>query len=196
MRTRDEQKEKLVIEKAIELIVNDGFQGFSMGKLAKACQVSAATLYIYYTDKDDLLQKIGTTIGINFFNTTLKDFSADLSFEEGLKKQWENRAEFALKHPNEVAFFEIIRHSPYGESIMQESLAGFKQMMGDFFTNAINRKELIPLPVEVFWSVAYGPLYSLLRFHREGKSMGGKPFTFNKQMMDETFEIVIKALKP
>lgn len=196
MRTRDEQKEKLVIEKAIDLIVSDGFQGFSMGKLAKACNISAATLYIYYADKDDLLQKIGTTIGINFFNTTLKDFSPDMHFEEGLKKQWENRAAFAIQYPKEVAFFEIIRHSPHGEIIMRESLAGFKQMMGDFFTNAINRNELVPLPVEVFWSVAYGPLYSLLRFHREGKSMGGKPFTFNKEMMDETFELVIKALKP
>jgi TetR/AcrR family transcriptional repressor of multidrug resistance operon len=196
MRTRDEQKEKLVIEKAIDLIVNDGFQGFSMGKLAKACNISAATLYIYYADKDDLLKKIGTTIGVNFFNTTLKDFSANMRFEEGLKKQWENRAEFALQFPKEVAFFEIIRHSPYGEEMMQESLAGFKQTMSDFFTNAINRKELISLPVEVFWSIAYGPLYSLLRFHREGKSMGGKPFSFNKQMMNETFAVVIKALTP
>lgn len=196
MRTRDEQKEKLVIEKAIDLIVSDGFEGFSMNKLAKACNVSVATLYIYYTDKDDLLKKIGAQIGINFFNVTLKDFSVDMSFEDGLRKQWENRAAFAIRYPKEVSFFEIIRHSPHGDYIMSESLLEFKDMMNAFFNNAIQRKQLIPLPVEVFWSVAYGPLYSLLRFHREGKSMGGKPFTFNAEMMDETFELVVKALRP
>jgi len=196
MRTRDEQKEKMVIEKAIQLIVRDGFEGFSMNKLAKACNVSVATLYIYYADKDDLLRKIGVAIGKNFFKTTLKDFSPEMAFADGLKKQWHNRAAFAIKYPKEVAFFEIMRHSPHGEHTLQESLAEFKEIMAQFFNNAIQRKELIPLPIEVFWSVAYGPLYSLLRFQSEGKSMGGRPFTFTDEMMDETFELVIKALTP
>lgn len=196
MRTRDEQKEKMVIEKAIQLIVKDGFDGFSMNKLAKACNVSVATLYIYYTDKDDLLQKIGIAIGKNFFKTTLKDFSPNMPFAEGLKKQWQNRAAFAIKYPTEVAFFEIMRHSPHGEHTLSESLSEFKDIMSQFFNNAVARNELIPLPIEVFWSVAYGPLYSLLRFHREGKSMGGRPFVFSNDIMDETFELVIKALKP
>jgi AcrR family transcriptional regulator len=167
-----------------------------MNKLAKACNVSVATLYIYYADKDDLLQKIGIAIGKNFFKTTLKDFSPEMGFAEGLKKQWQNRAAFAIKYPQEVAFFEIIRHSPHGEHILHESLSEFKEIMSQFFNNALQRNELIPLPVEVFWSVAYGPLYSLLRFHREGKSMAGKPFVFSDEMMDETFELVLKALTP
>jgi TetR/AcrR family transcriptional repressor of multidrug resistance operon len=196
MRTRDEQKEKMVIEKAIQLIVRDGFEGFSMNKLAKGCNVSVATLYIYYADKDDLLRKIGVAIGRNFFKTTLKDFSAEMGFAEGLKKQWQNRAAFALRYPQEVAFFEIIRHSPHGEHTLQESLLEFKDIMGQFFNNAVERNELMPLPIEVFWSIAYGPLYSLLRFHGEGKSMGGRPFTFTDDMMNQTLDVVIKALTP
>ena len=31
-----------------------------------------------------------------------------MSFEEGLWKQWENRAAFTMKYPKQVAFFEII----------------------------------------------------------------------------------------
>ena len=196
MRTRDENKEKLVITKAIEMIVDHGFEGFSMNKLAKACKVSVATLYIYYKDKDDLLMKIGIEIGKNFFDRTLRDFSSDMSFSEGLKKQWQNRAAFAIQFPKEVAFFEIIRHSTHGEQMLQESLLEFKDVMSQFFNNAIERRELIPLPIEVFWSVAYGPLYSLLRFHGEGKSMGGRPFSLTDQMMDETLKVVLKALTP
>ena len=196
MRTRNIDKENLVIENAIALIVRHGFEGFSMNKLAKACNVSVATLYIYYQDKDDLISKIGIEIGTNFFSRTLKDFSPDMSFEEGLRKQWENRAAFSIEFPKEVACFEIIRHSPHGEHILKTTIAGFKETMHQFFSNAINNKELQPLPIEVFWSVAYGPLYSLLRFHREGKSMAGKPFVFTDAFMEETFQLVIKALKP
>ena len=196
MRARDTDKEKLVIENAIELIVADGFQGFSMNKLAKICNVSVATLYIYYQDKDDLIKKIGSQIGKNFLRTTLKDFSPDMRFEDGLRKQWENRAEFALKYPKEVAYFEIIRHSPHGDEILGEITAEFKDKMSLFFTNAVNNNELIPLPIEVFWSIAYGPLYSLLRFHSEGKSMAGKPFIFTNEAMYESLKLTLKALKP
>ena len=58
------------------------------------------------------------------------------------------------------------------------------------------KKELIPITVEVFWSVAYGPLYSLLRFENEGKNFGGGPFKLTQKTTDEAFELVIKALTP
>ena len=197
MRTRDIDKEKSVITNAITMFVQDGFQGFSMNKLAKKCNISVATLYIYYEHKDDLIKKIGVDIGRKFFDTMVRDFSAELPFSKGLWQQWENRAAFAISFPQEVAFFEAARHSPHGEYIMQSSqLANFKEIMSGFFENAIRNKELIPLPLEVFWSIAYGPLYALLRFHSEGKSIGGRPFTFSKEMMAESFEVVLKALTP
>ena len=197
MRTRDIDKEKLVTQKAIEQIVQDGFQGFSMNKLAKACSISVATLYIYYKDKDDLIEKIGFEIGSRFFSSTIKDFSPDMSFEEGLWKQWQNRAAFAMAHPLEVACLEVIKHSPHRDRIMaSDKLSDFKEIMTRFITNALSNSELVPMSFEVFWSVAYGPLYTLLNFHREGKSMGGKPFGLTATMMEEAFKATIKALKP
>jgi TetR/AcrR family transcriptional regulator, multidrug resistance operon repressor len=198
MRVRDIDKEKLVIANAIDQIVQDGLQGFSMNKLAKACNISVATLYIYYKDKDDLILKIGGTIALDFFSSTVKNFSHDMSFEEGLWIQWENRARFAMKNPKEVAFFEIIKHSPYGEIILNSTtkFSDFRTSMNQFIENALHNNELTPMTFEVFWSIAYGPLYNLLNFHREGKSMGGKPFTLTNKMIREAFQAAIKALKP
>ena len=196
MRTRDTNKESSVKEKAIEMVVKDGFEGFSMNKLARACGISVATLYIYYKDKDDLIKKLGVEIGEKFFDETLNGFSVDMPFREGLKKQWENRSRFALKYPMEVAAYEIIRHSTHGEYILAKSMKRFGDIMNGFFLGAIKKKELVPLPVELFWAIAYGPLYTLLRFHTEGKSIGGKPFKLSKKMMDEAFELTLKALTP
>jgi TetR/AcrR family transcriptional regulator, multidrug resistance operon repressor len=196
MRTRSIKKEELVRRKAIEMLVRDGFQGFSMNKLAQASGISVATLYIYYRDKDDLIKKIGTDVGKTFMEKTLQGFDSKMRFAEGLKKQWENRAAFALKYPNEVACYEIIRHSNHGEVVGDESLKGFKETMSIFTHNAIKNKELISVPLEVFWSIAYGPLYTLLRFHEEGKSIGGRPFKFTKKIMEETFQLVLKSLTP
>ncbi|TDO71370.1 TetR family transcriptional regulator [Flavobacterium chryseum] len=198
MRIRDIDKENLVIENAIDQIVTDGFQGFSMNKLAKACSISVGTLYIYYKDKDDLIKKIGTATALEFFSSTIKDFSTEMSFEEGLWRQWENRADFTMKYPKRVAFFEIIKHSPHGETIFDsiKEFSDFRAIMKQFIDNGLRNKELIPMTFEVFWSIAYGPLYTLLNFHRDGKSMGGKPFALDKELMREAFRATIKALKP
>ncbi|MXN89939.1 TetR family transcriptional regulator [Flavobacterium sp. Sd200] len=198
MRTRDTDKEQLVKSKAIEQIVKDGFQGFSMNKLAKACNISVATLYIYYKDKDDLIKKLGEEIGYVFYTSSMKDFSPALPFAEGLWKQWQNRAAFAMENPMEVACFEIIKHSPHAEEIFKASayMQEFRQCMKEFVHNALANKELVHLQMETFWSIAYGPLYILLNFHREGKSMGGKPFTLTNDMLKEAFSAVIKSLTP
>ncbi|MFL9832093.1 TetR/AcrR family transcriptional regulator [Flavobacterium sp. ST-87] len=197
MRTRDTNKEEIVKQKAIALLVEKGIEGFSMNRLAKESNISVATLYIYYSDKEELIKKIGIEIGKEFFAEMSKDFSPSMPFKEGLYKQWENRSRFTQEKPLEVNCWEVLTHSSYGETILNESLTEFKITMGDFFNNAIQRKELIPtISKEVFWSIAYGPLYSLLRFERDGKNFGGGPFKLNKKITDEAFQFVIKALTP
>jgi len=194
MRTRDTNKEDLVKQNSIAMIVAQGVEGFGMNRLAKESGVSVATLYIYYADKDDLIKKIGVEMGRNFFTAAFKDLSPDEHFVEGLRKQWNNRTNFVLNNPVQLSCFELLRHSSYGQYILEESEKEFKTIMTDFLQNAIRRKELIPISKDVFWSIAYGPLYSMLRFHIEGKSMGGAPFKLTQKAKDEAFELVIKAL--
>lgn len=196
MRTRDSNKEEIVKQKAIALLVEKGIEGFSMNRLAKESRISVATLYIYYSDKDDLIQKIGIEIGKNFFDEMIKDFFPTMPFKEGLRKQWKNRIRFTQNNPLEVSCWELLIHSSHGELILEESLLEFKIIMKTFFKNAIEKKELVPISTEIFWSIAYGPLYSLLRFEREGKNFGGGPFKLNQKTTDEAFELVIKALTP
>lgn len=94
MRTRDENKEEAIRQKAIELIVTNGLEGFSIHKLAKAANVSPATIYIYYKDKEDLVVNITADVFNKMQEHSLRNFSSDMSFEEGLRIQWKNRATF------------------------------------------------------------------------------------------------------
>lgn len=196
MRTRDTNKEEIVKQKAIEMIVSQGVEGFGMNRLAKECGISVATLYIYYSDKENLIKKIGIEIGSDFFEKMFNGFSTNMSFRDGLKNQWENRIDFNLNFPMETSCFEILKHSNYGDAIIAEITGDYKKMMTEFMLSAIERKELIAIPYEIFWSIAYGSLYSLLEFNRDGKSMSGKPFILNEDLKNEAFNLVLKALTP
>jgi TetR/AcrR family transcriptional regulator, multidrug resistance operon repressor len=167
-----------------------------MQKLAKAANVSPATLYIYFKDKDDLIVRIGIEEGVRMKNALMEGFDPLMPFAEGLKKQWKNRSSFWLNNPLSYELFELLRQSSYKELIFDQIHIGFKEKMGAFVKNAVKNGELQAMPVEVYWSMAFAPLNNLIRFHIEGRSMGNMPFTFSEKLMWQTFDLVIKALKP
>lgn len=195
MRVRDEDKVKLVKQKALESIVENGFEGFSMNKLAKACGISVATLYIYYKDKDDLIISIAKEEGDKMADTLIRNFDPAMSFEEGMRVQWKNRYTYILENPLANSFFEQLRTSTYQARFLEDFMRKFKAVISAFMHGVVARGEMKPMPLEVFWSIAYAPLYSLVRFDKEGQSIGGKPFKMTDQILWQTFDLVIKGLK-
>src|SRR6187402_705695 len=109
MRKRDEQKEQTIREKALQMIVKQGFDGFSMQKLAKAAGVSPATIYIYFKDKEDLILQLGIEESKKMAEVTLVNFDPSMSFSEGLRVQWMNRARYCMQNPDQMYFLEQMR---------------------------------------------------------------------------------------
>lgn len=58
MRKKDDEKQKSIKEAVIKLILKEGFHGTSISKIAKEAGVSPATVYIYYENKEVMLQDI------------------------------------------------------------------------------------------------------------------------------------------
>jgi len=58
MRRKDLEKERRVKEAVIKLILSEGFEGASISKIAREAGVSPATVYIYYENKEQMLESI------------------------------------------------------------------------------------------------------------------------------------------
>jgi hypothetical protein len=74
----------------------------------------------------------------------------------------------------------------------------FLAAMRTFAHTSVGRNELIPLPLEVFWSIAYAPLYQLVKFHLSPHKMGigtGR-FVLDEKVKEQAFQLVVKALTP
>jgi AcrR family transcriptional regulator len=194
MRNRDENKEVTIREKAMEMIVKEGFDGLSMQKLAKEANISASTIYIYFKNREDLLNQLYLSVQEKFEKDALTNFTSDMPFEAGLWLQWKNRFKNICQNPVEYQFFEQFRNSPL---INHEDIkpSVFRKLMNDFVSNAVKKGELVNIPAEQYWAIAYGPFYTLVKFHFE-RSMAGKPFTLTEQKLKQTFTLVAKALQP
>jgi TetR/AcrR family transcriptional regulator, multidrug resistance operon repressor len=198
MRSRDENKEQAIRREALEMAVKDGFDGLSMQKLAKAAGVSPATIYIYFKGKDDLILQLWLQEVNKMVNATLDGFDSSMHFDEGLKIQWLNRARFCMQHPSSMHFLEQIKYSPYHEAFMKKMDNTFLKAMSEFVHNAISRKEIVKVSLEVYWSLAFAPLYQLVKMHMSGRGLRGGPekFVLDDKIMNQTLRLVLKALKP
>ena len=197
MRTRDENKICELHRRTVEMIVKDGLDGFGVNKLAKAAGVSPATIYIYYKDREDLIVQTAIRVTDRMLKESLEGFDPDnMSLEEGLRNQWQNRARHFFNNPLDTQFMEKMRYSHLYDKVSKDVYNTFKEMMGRFCRNAIKRGELIPLSTEVYWSLAYAPLYQLIKFHSQDKTFGDKKFLFTEEAMEEALQLVLKALKP
>jgi AcrR family transcriptional regulator len=209
MRPKDPNKAEQIRASALELFAAEGFDGFSMQKLAKAAGVSPATLYIHFQDKDDLIYQLYREQMVDFGEELLKDFGPDLPFAKGLRIQWENRLRWARARPRSKKFLEQILYSPYHSEFSRRTEDPFRQAMGAFVSNAVRRKEILDFgcggdpkkfPKEIYWALAYAPLEELIRYEREdggpGSARRAKPFRIDEQLLDTAFRRVLRSLTP
>ena len=196
MRTRDENKIEAIFQKALEMIVNEGFEGVSMQKLARAAGVSPATIYIYFKDKEDMLLQLYRKEIERYFAFVLEGFDPEMDFATGLAAQWKRRAKYIIDYPDRGHFMEHFKFSPLLRKSMSTRDTPFSNIMHQFVSKAIRNKELVKMPFEVYWSVAFAPLYNLVRYHKAGMNLTGEPFVLTDTMLMQTLSLVLKALKP
>ncbi|MFN8395446.1 MAG: TetR/AcrR family transcriptional regulator [Bacteroidia bacterium] len=195
MRMRDESKEAAIRAQAIEMIVREGFDGLSMQKLAKAAGVSPATIYIYWKNKEDMLNQLFQSIQEHFSHRALEGFSTEMSLREGLWLQWKNRLGYIREFPMHYKFYEQFRHSP----LIQKgnlSFSLFKDNMHQFKENAVARGEMAEIPNEVYWAMAYAPFYSMVNWEQSGNSKFQSTFHITPDILEKTFEMVMRAFCP
>lgn len=204
MRPPDPQKERSIRRKAIEMVARQGLDGFSMQRLARAARMSPSTLYVYFQDRDDLLFQLFKSEMTLLTAQLVEGFDPEMSLAEGLKVQWRNRIRYSLQYPQESDFLEHIRYSPYhARFTARMSLEHFVPMRR-FVMAAIERGELMRMPIEVYWSFAFAPLYQLIKFHRTGFGFPHKPpgspprapFVLTDEMLDLAVGIVVRGLRP
>jgi AcrR family transcriptional regulator len=196
MRARDENKENALREKAVEMIVREGLEGFGVNKLARAAGVSPGTIYLYYKSKEDLILTLCLEVSDEILKSSLKNFHPEMSFADGLKLQWKNRYQFFKTDPLKVQFIEQVRYSPIYNKVTHALTESYGEALGSFITRAVERNELIKLPFEVYWSLAFAPLYQLIKFHTQFSDNGRKSVKGIDPQISEMFDIVLKGLKP
>ena len=112
MRRKDDDKERCIKEAVIELILQEGFHGASISKIAKMAGVSPATVYIYFESKEDMLQDIYSEYSEDIFNYLLDKVNRSMEGPQVIELLVRNYYNYILEHREVFSFVEQFSNCP------------------------------------------------------------------------------------
>jgi TetR/AcrR family transcriptional repressor of multidrug resistance operon len=188
VRHKDDKKLQAICDAAIELITANGFADTSMSKIAKAANVSPATIYVYFENKEDLLNKIYLFVKQLMSAELLKGVKADLPVAKAFEIIWNNYYQYAMKNPVRFAFTEQFVNSPLVDGICKEEGSSFFKPLFDVLQRGKDEKIFKNISLEIFTAFTFAPLTGLIKAHLNGE------IVLDRRMLATTYKIAWDAV--
>ena len=119
MRTKDKNKLASIFDATVNLTAKVGIGGLKMSLIAKEAEVAAGTIYLYYKNKQDLLNAVYTNLKTEGIFSVMGKIE-HLPIEVQLFRLWEVAFDYHVSHINKSIFKEQFELSPM---ISQENLS-------------------------------------------------------------------------
>ena len=106
-RPLNEKKREAIINAAIEEFYEKGFEGSSMDTISKEANVSKATVYKHFKNKEELFLAIADILKENFEESFNYTYSKDVDIEEQLREIAKKDLKF-LNSPQTIKLIQIV----------------------------------------------------------------------------------------
>lgn len=157
-------KRSLILKSTLELLSTRGFHGFSIRDVAKSAGIATGTLYLYFKDRDDLIRQLYESItdemGAHMMGIELIGKPVKAQFEEIFMRFWT----LFEKRPEILVSKSQFDHLP-PEVLQGHYQAARKKILPiiEFFEASVAANEIIDLPENILFSLAFAPLIEVAR---------------------------------
>jgi AcrR family transcriptional regulator len=128
IRQKCDKKRKALLNATLKLVNNNGFHDAPMSKIAKMAAVSPATIYIYFENKQDLINQLYLEVKAEFSAYAFKNYNEEQCIKDSFKQVWMNIADFKL---NQIEASNFLSQCDNAPMIDEESRqAGFIGIVG------------------------------------------------------------------
>ncbi|RTR25953.1 TetR/AcrR family transcriptional regulator [Robertmurraya yapensis] len=190
MRTKDENKIISIHNAIFDLGIEIGYQNLSIAKIAKKANVSPATVYIYYKDKEDMFStlylKVKDIIDSNLFQNVNSEQPFKLQLETILK----NHVQAIMAYPKESVFMKYINSNP--SLISKEAYEeGMKKAayLYQLYEEGVEKQVIKNVSKELIIAITFGPLNHLLEQHYYAQTK------MSEEEINQTIEMSWDAIK-
>jgi len=189
LRLRDDTKRVAIIEAFVELINTIGFHQTSISKTAKKAGVSPATIYIYFENKEDMMNKSYISLKQEMSLALLKNFDPKAPVvKESFKKIWLNILNYTKENYPHVAFLEQYAHTPLMKSVPHEEVFGFFIKVIEFLERGKKDKILKDISIDILVAFIFKPLFQIYKDYKS------ESLELNNDLITSIFDMTWDAI--
>ena len=182
-------KRNALVKATIELVNNSGFHATPMSKIAKMANVSPATIYLYFQNKQDLVNKTYIEVKADYTKYAFKSYLTEMSVEKGFEIIWKRIADFKLKECEKAMFLAQCDNTPMiDEASRQEGIKHLQPLL-DLWERGINEGIIKPISVYMLYAYSVNPLSFLMINQQRGA------FTLDEKNIQEAYEAAWSSIK-
>lgn len=190
MRLRDDIKKERIFDAALDVALTYGFGGLTVNKIVSIANVAPGTVYIYFTNKEDLLNQLFLKLIQESLDRIVYKLDSTLPFKIGLRTVWINYLMHRIMHYKESNFLLLYYRSSYITNEHRKIAEKLKTPVIDILKIGIE-EGLIKSDVD-----SNLLFLAIVGFAREiADEYVNKPDLFNENVIDETFTIIWDLLK-
>ncbi len=168
---RKSNKRSNVMQAALELIAERGFHDAPMAMIIEKAGVASGTMYHHFENKDILITELYRELEEKISATLREGYPVERPLRGKFFYLIRELFRYFIKNPLHFRYMAQYFNSPYGISLRRDRLLGTPgnhEILIDLFEEGITQQILKNLPVAVLFSLALGPLISLIRDHIQG----------------------------
>lgn len=182
-------KKSALLNATLTLINDHGLHDAPMSKIAKLAGVSPATIYLYFENKQDLVNTLYLEVKSSFSDCAFKGYHDTMPVKKGFEIIWYNIADYKLNIVNEATFLSQCDNTPMiDEEIRKEGLKHLQPLL-DLWERGKKEGIIKPLSNFVLYAYSIYPLTFLMAMQKI--DLCG----LSQKVRDETFQVVWDAIK-
>jgi AcrR family transcriptional regulator len=183
-------KREKILDAALEMFVNNGFESSPTSKIAKEAGVATGTLFHYFKTKNDLINELYLDVKLSMVSTLKENLHDAKTIRQKLENIWFNFITWALKNQAAMKFFAMYGTSSYiSANTREEGLRQFAFMI-DIIKTGIREEILKDVALELLLESAHGIMTGAIKYY----SINFAEFK-NEDKRKQAFSIFWDALK-
>ncbi|WP_196891473.1 TetR/AcrR family transcriptional regulator [Aureivirga marina] len=188
-REKCEKKREALLNATLQLINNQGFHDAPMSKIAKLAGVSVGTTYIYFENKQDLVNKLYLEMKANLSSYAFDGYSEKMSVKEGFALIWKNIVQYKMTFREQANFLAQCDNSPMIDK--ESRMEGLKHIepLLKLWEKGQNQGIIKKVSLYILYAYSLQPISFLIKISER------ENFEMDEKMLEDMFETVWDAIK-
>ena len=186
-----------VLEATRSLVRERGFNGTTTKEIAKACELSEATLFNYFKSKDEIFTSL-LVEGIEAMRAGLDEIEAsDVPPRDKIARLWRYFSKLEREHSEYFHVFAYLAHPRSTELVSEEVRDDLARRSGDNFRKLVRILEQVPgveqprAAADLLWGAFVGLM--VLRDSRVNLGARAQP---SARALSTAFDMLLRGVAP